>query len=86
MTDRAMQVIEGLGDNNPWCLHLLTIKSHWPYMAPNPYHALYSTEDIVPAIKGDRELVDRHPVVRAFGGHEEMNSKITSNIVNTYMK
>ena len=70
MTDRAMQVIEQL-DDNPWCLHLSYIKPHWPYMAPDPYHALYSTEDIIPAIRSDRELLDRHPVVSAFGYHEE---------------
>ena len=70
MTDRAMQVIEEL-DDNPWCLHLSYIKPHWPYMAPDPYHALYSTEDIIPAIRSDRELLDRHPVVSAFGYHEE---------------
>jgi arylsulfatase A-like enzyme len=70
MTDRAMQVIEEL-DDNPWCLHLSYIKPHWPYMAPDPYHALYSTEDIIPAIRSDRELLDRHPVVSAFGNHEE---------------
>jgi arylsulfatase A-like enzyme len=40
-------------------------------MAPDPYHALYSTEDIIPAIRSDRELLDRHPVVSAFGNHEE---------------
>ena len=70
MTDRAMQVIEEL-DDNPWCLHLSYIKPHWPYMAPDPYHALYSTEDIIPAIRSDRELLGRHPVVSAFGYHEE---------------
>ena len=70
MTDRAMQVIEEL-DDNPWCLHLSYIKPHWPYMAPDPYHALYSTEDIIPAVRSDRELLDRHPVVSAFGYHEE---------------
>ena len=68
MTDRAMQVIEEL-DDDPWCLHLSYIKPHWPYMAPDPYHALYSTEDIIPAIRSDRELLDRYPVVSAFGHH-----------------
>ena len=50
---------------------LILHKPHWPYMAPDTYHALYSTEDIIPAIRSDRELLDRHPVVSAFGCHEE---------------
>ena len=32
--------------NSPWCLHLSYIKPHWPYVAPDPYHRLYASEDI----------------------------------------
>ena len=70
MTERAMQVMEGLG-SEPWCLHLSYIKPHWPYMAPAPYHAFYNKSDIISVIRTESELVDRHPVVQAFGQHEE---------------
>ena len=70
MTDRAMAVIENLGDA-PWCMHLSYIKPHWPYMAPDPYHAMYGADDILPAIRATGEREDRHPVVEAFGRHEE---------------
>lgn len=70
MTDQAMARIESLGDT-PWCMHLSYIKPHWPYMAPDPYHAMYGANMILPANRAESELEDRHPVVDAFGQHEE---------------
>ena len=70
MTDVAMERIEALGDE-PWCMHLSYIKPHWPYMAPDPYHAMYRPNMIQSANRSEKELEDRHPVVDAFGQHEE---------------
>jgi arylsulfatase A-like enzyme len=28
--------------DRPWVLHLSYVKPHWPYMAPAPYHAMYT--------------------------------------------
>ena len=70
MTDVAMERIEALGDE-PWCMHLSYIKPHWPYMAPDPYHAMYGPNMIQSANRSEKELEDRHPVVDAFGQHEE---------------
>jgi len=70
MTDVAMDRIETLGDA-PWCMHLSYIKPHWPYMAPDPYHAMYGPNIIVPAVRDEKELKNRHPVVDAYGRHEE---------------
>lgn len=70
MTDRAIAKIEDLGDE-PWCMHLSYIKPHWPYMAPAPYHAMYGPNMIQAANRDERELENRHPVVDAFGRHEE---------------
>ena len=73
MTDRAMQTIGAFGED-PWCLHLSYIKPHWPYIAPAPYHNMYSAEDVLPANRADAERDAPHPVVNAFMGHEESQS------------
>ncbi|MEH6496704.1 MAG: alkaline phosphatase family protein [Pseudomonas marincola] len=70
MTNRAIDKITELGDD-PWCLHLSYIKPHWPYMAPAPYHNMYSKTDVLPVNKSDEERIAPHPVVNAFMQHEE---------------
>jgi arylsulfatase A-like enzyme len=70
MTDRAMAKIEALGDA-PWCMHLSYIKPHWPYMAPAPYHNMYSANMILPANRDPSEKQNPHPVIKAFMDHEE---------------
>ena len=40
-TERAIDFMREAGDR-PWLLHLSYIKPHWPYVAPAPYHAMYS--------------------------------------------
>lgn len=70
MTDRTMEKITELGDT-PWCLHLSYIKPHWPYIAPAPYHNMYSADDVLPANRSDAEKQSPHPVVNAFMAHEE---------------
>ncbi len=70
MTDQAMAFIDDAGDQ-PWCLHLSYIKPHWPYIAPAPYHDMYSVDDILPANRDPREKDDPNPVYAAFMQHEE---------------
>lgn len=65
ITGRGIEFIEDSKDR-PWLLHLSYIKPHWPYVAPSPYHAMYTRDQILPTIKSERELIDPHPVVRAF--------------------
>lgn len=70
MTDRAMDFIREASEE-PWCLHLSYIKPHWPYIAPAPYHAMYSADDVIDAIRHERERDDPHPVYAAYMRHEE---------------
>lgn len=51
---------------NPWCVHLSYIKPHWPYIVPEPYHQMYTQEQVLPAVKGDAEFDQAHPVLGAF--------------------
>ncbi len=67
-TRRAMEFIDEAGDT-PWCLHLSYIKPHWPYIAPAPYHDMYSAEDVPDAMRDRAERVDPHPLLAAYQAH-----------------
>ena len=69
MTDRALQFLKEQGDV-PWCLHLSYIKPHWPYIAPAPYHTMYGHNQVLPAVRDEREREDPHPVYRALMNHK----------------
>ncbi|MGP9642420.1 MULTISPECIES: sulfatase-like hydrolase/transferase [Halomonas] len=87
-TNRAMDFIQE-ASGTPWCLHLSYIKPHWPYMAPAPYHNMYGKEDIVPAIRSDKERRDTHPVLNAFMQHSESiefsKEEVRERVIPTYM-
>ena len=70
MTDQAIGFIQHVG-SQPWVLHLSYVKPHWPYMAPAPYHAMYSFDQCLPVVRADSELRDAHPVVAAYRQQEE---------------
>ncbi|NML35412.1 sulfatase-like hydrolase/transferase [Paraburkholderia antibiotica] len=70
MTDQAIRHIEQQGDA-PWALHLSYVKPHWPYVAPKPYHNLYSLDQCMPLQRTRDELIDQHPVLRAYRELEE---------------
>lgn len=80
MTDQAIRFVEHQGDA-PWCLHLSYVKPHWPYMAPAPYHALYGPEDCLPLNRDPAELVEPHPVIAAYRGHEESRNFAREEVV-----
>ncbi len=70
MTRRAMDFIsEAETDGRPWCLHLSYIKPHWPYIAPEPYASMYSTDDMIPVIRSERERAQSASGVRRLYGH-----------------
>lgn len=70
MTDQAVAYIERMG-GRPWVLHLSYVKPHWPYMAPAPYHAMYTADQCLPVVRSDDELRDAHPVLAAYRQQEE---------------
>lgn len=47
------------------------IKPHWPYIAPAPYHAIYSFEQCLPVNRHPKELSQQHPVMAAYRQQEE---------------
>lgn len=50
----------------PWLCHVSYIKPHWPYIVPAPYHDMYGPEDVLPAVRDERERADPNPVFEAF--------------------
>ena len=64
-TEHALNFIAQAGDQ-PWCLHLSYIKPHWPYVAPAPYHDMYTADDVVDPVRHENELNDPHPLLRLF--------------------
>jgi len=88
MTDRAMDFIRGCGQQ-PWCLHLSYIKPHWPYIAPDPYHAMYSVDEVQTVNRTEAERENANPVVAAFMQHDESvqfaRDEVRETVVPTYM-
>lgn len=88
-TNLALEVLSGMDDHDNWCLHLSYIKPHWPYLAPDPYHRLYSADQVVPAIKQDDELKEPHPVYEAFLRQDySLNfsrEEVRTTVIPTYM-
>ncbi|MEM9437879.1 MAG: alkaline phosphatase family protein [Pseudomonadota bacterium] len=63
LTTRGIEFIEAQGDA-PWLCHLSYIKPHWPYIAPAPYHAMYSADDVPPVNRRGGEHT--HPLMQAW--------------------
>ena len=70
MTDQAIGFMDRMGDA-PWVLHLSYVKPHWPYMAPAPYHAMYTPEQCLPVVRSEAERRNAHPALAAYRQHEE---------------
>ncbi len=64
MTNRAIDFIKETKEQ--WFLHLSYIKPHWPYIAPAPYHNMYSQNQFYPVQRSDSEKNINHPVYKAF--------------------
>ncbi len=71
-TTLAMDFIEDASvKGQSWCLHLSYIKPHWPYIAPAPYHQMYSSEDVIPVNRTETERSNPHPVYDAYMKHRD---------------
>lgn len=69
-TDMAIDFMARQGDA-PWVLHLSYVKPHWPYIAPAPYHAMYTPEQCLPVQRhADERSASAHPVMREFQAEE----------------
>ncbi len=89
MTRRAMDFMAQDDDDRPWLLHLSYIKPHWPYIVPAPYHAMFGSDDVQPAIRSDRERQDPNPLFRLFmdrvSGRTFSRDEARERIIPAYM-
>ena len=87
-TDRAIDFMRQAGDRS-WVLHLSYIKPHWPYVAPAPYHDLFTAADVQAAQRDERERVDPHPVVAGFQRYTPSRSfardEVRDTVIPVYM-
>lgn len=81
MTDCAMDYMKSAGDK-PWVMHLSYVKPHWPYVAPAPYHAMYTPEQCLPVRRTAQEKEHAHPVLNAYRMQEESVSFSDEECVN----
>lgn len=82
MTDQALQFMQRQGDE-PWVMHLSYVKPHWPYIAPDPYHAMYREDQCLPVVRNEAERRNAHPVLTAYRQHEESISFSMEECVRT---
>lgn len=82
MTDQAIGFIERMG-SQPWALHLSYVKPHWPYMAPAPYHAMYTADQCSPVVRSKAERENEHPALAAYRQHEESRSFQRDDCIRT---
>lgn len=82
MTNQAIDFMTKQGDQ-PWVMHLSYVKPHWPYIAPAPYHAMYSTDQCLPVVRNEEEKHNAHPVVAAYREQEESQSFAKDECVHT---
>lgn len=91
MTTRCIDFIDQMSDegSKPWLCHLSYIKPHWPYIAPAPYHGMYSKEHMVPANRSESEKENTHPVYEAFMnnviGQAFRRDEVLETVIPTYM-
>ncbi|CAM3952898.1 sulfatase-like hydrolase/transferase [Bordetella tumbae] len=81
-TDCALDFMRKRG-SQPWALHLSYVKPHWPYMAPDPYHRMYRSDQCLPVVRNQQELAGAHPVLQAYRQHEESQSFAREECVRT---
>ena len=62
LTSRTIDFIKEQDPGKPWMAHVSYIKPHWPYIVPQPYHAMYGQNQILPANKSAAERDNAHPV------------------------
>ncbi|MBU2983705.1 sulfatase-like hydrolase/transferase [Lentibacter algarum] len=87
LTDQAINFMDQA--KGPWVAHVSYIKPHWPYIAPAPYHNMYSVDDVLPAVRTVAERHEKHPVIKAY--QDERHSRafsrdeVRDTVVPTYM-
>jgi arylsulfatase A-like enzyme len=60
ITERALEWLEAVGHEEPWCAHVSYLRPHPPYIAPAPYNDMFDPADVPTPV--------RHPTVQDEAG------------------
>jgi len=82
MTNQAIGYLKEQGER-PWVMHLSYVKPHWPYIAPAPYHNLYTIDQCLPVVRSKGEIQNAHPALAAYRQHEESQNFARYECINT---
>lgn len=91
MTSRCIDFIDQMNTegSEPWMCHLSYIKPHWPYIVPEPYHSLYSKDDIISVNRDENEKAGTHPVYEQFMknavGQAFSRDEVLETVIPAYM-
>jgi arylsulfatase A-like enzyme len=74
-TERALTYLKG-AEHRHWFLHLGYYRPHPPFIAPEPYNALYDPEDMLPPSRAasPAKEAEQHPLLRYYIEHIPQNS------------
>ena len=88
MTNRAIDFMKE-NTNEQWMLHLSYIKPHWPYIAPAPYHNMYSPNQFYEVKRKEKEKNIEHEVYKAFTNAEVSKvfsrREVRESVITGYM-
>jgi len=80
LTTRGIEYIEAQNDQ-PWLCHLSYIKPHWPYLAPAPYNAMYSVNDLPVINRTEKERQSDHPLMQQW-----MNMRVNRSFSRDHIR
>ena len=91
LTQKTIEFIEQqrTSATRAWLAHVSYIKPHWPYIVPAPYHALYSSQHVPPALRDKTERQNPHPVFDAYMGNRIaaafQQDEVRQKVIPAYM-
>ena len=89
ITRKAIEFLSQNKGKKPWLLHLSYIKPHWPYVAPAPYNNMYSSNEVIEAVRSEKELENTNPLMKLFmdrvAGKTFAKDKARETIIPVYM-
>ncbi|MEP1206328.1 MAG: sulfatase-like hydrolase/transferase [Rhizobiaceae bacterium] len=90
LTREVIRFMNEAGDaDDPWMCHASYIKPHWPYIVPEPYHAMYGGNQVPAALRHPDERDNAHPVYDQFMnnaiGKSFQRDEVREAVIPAYM-
>lgn len=82
LAEAVLDWLDGQGDE-PWFAHAAFIRPHPPYVAPDPYHAMFDPADVPPPVRREtwEEESHQHPFLAGMLGVEFMRAPVAEDAV-----